>query len=273
MHEAKARLERPTTVIHVEDRAGVTHAIEPVEGWRLMEILRDYGIGMDNTCGGALACAECHVLLDREWVAKVPPPREDELEKLDELPLIYRKLPPLLPDHLVGRVGRAAADNSPRRCDDCVEKSTDSVRQRSARRRGAVSWRLGLGARSSPSQRRPRQRRSGGAGGVRQGRRSPPIASSTSISPMSTIGADGAPTPLHYREKMRIKGPSVRLDLGKQARSAQAGEHDDRARPATLGATQCADDDLSLRRITTPPSCASASPNFASRCAGASTAR
>jgi hypothetical protein len=34
------------------------------------------------------------------------------------------------------------------------------------------------------------------------------------------IGADGVPTPLHYREKMRIKGPSVRLDLGKQARGA-----------------------------------------------------
>jgi len=31
------------------------------------------------------------------------------------------------------------------------------------------------------------------------------------------IGADGAPTPLHYREKMRVKGPSVRADLGKQA--------------------------------------------------------
>jgi len=31
------------------------------------------------------------------------------------------------------------------------------------------------------------------------------------------IGSDGAPTPLHYREKMRVKGPSVRLDLGKQA--------------------------------------------------------
>lgn len=32
-----------------------------------------------------------------------------------------------------------------------------------------------------------------------------------------SVAADGAPTPLHYREKMRIKGPSVRLDLGKQA--------------------------------------------------------
>jgi sulfite reductase (NADPH) hemoprotein beta-component len=31
------------------------------------------------------------------------------------------------------------------------------------------------------------------------------------------IGGDGAPTPVHYRERMRVKGPSVRLDLGKQA--------------------------------------------------------
>jgi hypothetical protein len=27
----------------------------------------------------------------------------------------------------------------------------------------------------------------------------------------------GRPEPVHYREKMRIKGPSIRLDLGKQA--------------------------------------------------------
>ncbi|HMK88811.1 MAG TPA: 2Fe-2S iron-sulfur cluster-binding protein [Methylocystis sp.] len=79
----------PSRTLHVEDRDGVVHAVEPVEGWRLMEILRDYGFGMENSCGGALACAECHVLLDPAWVDKVPPPREDELEKLDELPLIF----------------------------------------------------------------------------------------------------------------------------------------------------------------------------------------
>jgi len=34
------------------------------------------------------------------------------------------------------------------------------------------------------------------------------------------IEPDGAPAPVHYREKMRIKGPSVRRDLGKQATGA-----------------------------------------------------
>lgn len=37
------------------------------------------------------------------------------------------------------------------------------------------------------------------------------------------VGVDGVPTPLHYREKMRLKGPSVRPDLGKQAKG---GAHD-----------------------------------------------
>lgn len=82
-------LEPETPILRVEDRKGMAHELAAVEGWRLMEILRDYGIGMENTCGGALACAECHVVLDAASAARVPPPREDELEKLDELPMLY----------------------------------------------------------------------------------------------------------------------------------------------------------------------------------------
>ena len=82
-------LEPDAPFLRVEDRAGVVHELACVEGWRLMEILRDYGIGMENTCGGALACAECHVVLDAESAARVPPPRDDELDKLDELPMLY----------------------------------------------------------------------------------------------------------------------------------------------------------------------------------------
>ncbi len=89
MHNVEARLTNRAAVVVVKDRAGVTHEIEPVEGWRLMEILREYALGMENTCGGALACAECHVLIDSEWMSKIPPAREDELEKLDELPMIF----------------------------------------------------------------------------------------------------------------------------------------------------------------------------------------
>jgi sulfite reductase (NADPH) hemoprotein beta-component len=35
------------------------------------------------------------------------------------------------------------------------------------------------------------------------------------------VAADGAPAPLHFRERFRLVGPSVRPDLGKQAERRQ----------------------------------------------------
>ena len=86
---AESSSQQSLATLHVEDRDGVVHELEAVEGWRLMEILRDHGVSMENTCGGALACAECHVILDADWAGRVPPPREEEIEKLDELPMLY----------------------------------------------------------------------------------------------------------------------------------------------------------------------------------------
>ncbi|MGD9658612.1 MAG: 2Fe-2S iron-sulfur cluster-binding protein [Methylocystis sp.] len=88
-HRPAQSPQQSLPTLHVEDRDGVVHELEAVEGWRLMEILRDHGVGMDNTCGGALACAECHVVLGAEWARRVPPPSEEEIEKLHELPMLY----------------------------------------------------------------------------------------------------------------------------------------------------------------------------------------
>lgn len=35
---------------------------------------------------------------------------------------------------------------------------------------------------------------------------------------------DGHPEPVHYREKIRTLGPTIRLDLGKQAEATFAGD-------------------------------------------------
>jgi ferredoxin len=76
--------------INVIDRSGEHSELEAVEGWRLMEILRDYRVGIDGVCGGACDCATCHVVIDEAWANKLVPPRDDELDKLDELPLIEK---------------------------------------------------------------------------------------------------------------------------------------------------------------------------------------
>jgi len=62
---------------------GTTHRLEALEGWRIMEVIRDWGIPIKAECGGACACATCHVWVGEEWVGKLVPPSAEELEMLD----------------------------------------------------------------------------------------------------------------------------------------------------------------------------------------------
>ena len=39
--------------------------------------------GIAGECGGGLTCATCHVYVDPEWAARLPPPDADELEMLE----------------------------------------------------------------------------------------------------------------------------------------------------------------------------------------------
>lgn len=70
--------------IFVTDPDGVEHKLEAVEGWRVMEIIRDHGLPIKAECGGCCACATCHVYVDDAWLNKVPAIRDDEEEMLDE---------------------------------------------------------------------------------------------------------------------------------------------------------------------------------------------
>jgi len=72
----------------VTTRTGETHRLEGVDGWRLMELLRDYKMGVEGICGGQADCASCHVYVAPEWLDHLPEPREEEEDKLDELPAL-----------------------------------------------------------------------------------------------------------------------------------------------------------------------------------------
>lgn len=70
--------------IYVTDLEGEEHALDAVEGWRVMEIIRDHGLPIKAECGGACACATCHVYVDEAWQGKVQPMNEEEEYMLDE---------------------------------------------------------------------------------------------------------------------------------------------------------------------------------------------
>jgi len=68
----------------VIDREGVRHEVEGLDGWRVMEIIRDQGLPIKAECGGACACATCHVYVDPVWADKLIAPTEEEIERLDD---------------------------------------------------------------------------------------------------------------------------------------------------------------------------------------------
>lgn len=72
--------------IFVTDQDGKEHELEGIEGWRVMEIIRDYGLPIKAECGGACSCATCHVYVADEWLDKLYPMRQDEEEMLDVAP-------------------------------------------------------------------------------------------------------------------------------------------------------------------------------------------
>lgn len=68
------------TVIDVE---GQSREIEGTIGWTLMEVIRDGGLPIKAECGGACACATCHVYVDDEWMDATGERSEEEEDMID----------------------------------------------------------------------------------------------------------------------------------------------------------------------------------------------
>lgn len=66
------------------DREGVVHEIEAGAGLSVMEIIRDSGFDeLLALCGGCCSCATCHIHVDEQYFARLPPMSDDENDLLD----------------------------------------------------------------------------------------------------------------------------------------------------------------------------------------------
>jgi 2Fe-2S ferredoxin len=72
--------------LELVDAGGTVHRLEALEGWRLMEIIRDWGHPIQSECGGSCVCGKCLVHIDEAYFARLPQPHADELARLDESP-------------------------------------------------------------------------------------------------------------------------------------------------------------------------------------------
>lgn len=92
--------------ILVTDQSGTEHELEGLDGWRTMEVIRDWGLNIKAECGGACSCATCHVYVDEAWVHRLPPPSDEEEDllysTLDKKPTSRLSCQILLSDELDG---------------------------------------------------------------------------------------------------------------------------------------------------------------------------
>jgi 2Fe-2S ferredoxin len=58
--------------------------VEAAEGVSLMRAAVDNQVpGIEADCGGACACATCHVYVAEEWVSQLPPPGTVEVDMVE----------------------------------------------------------------------------------------------------------------------------------------------------------------------------------------------
>ena len=69
------------------EHSGKVHDVDVPEGWSVMEgAVKNLVPGIDADCGGACACATCHVMVENGFMAKLPPKTDMEETMLDFAP-------------------------------------------------------------------------------------------------------------------------------------------------------------------------------------------
>jgi ferredoxin len=62
---------------------GETHIVQTEVGQDLLKVAQAAGQPLEGTCEAQMACSTCHVIVDKDWFARLPPAVEDEEDMLD----------------------------------------------------------------------------------------------------------------------------------------------------------------------------------------------
>ncbi len=65
------------------EKDGNRKEVDAPNGLSIMEIAHKFDVDIEGACEGSLACATCHVIVDKDWFEKLPEISEDEEDMLD----------------------------------------------------------------------------------------------------------------------------------------------------------------------------------------------
>ncbi len=61
---------------------GHERELEAAAGSTILDIARTADLPLEGTCGGQMACATCHVVVDAAWAKRLPRPSPEESEMI-----------------------------------------------------------------------------------------------------------------------------------------------------------------------------------------------
>ena len=62
---------------------GTAREVNARAGTSFLTAAKKNGVDLEGACGGSLACATCHLIVDEEWYARLPPAAAAEKVLLD----------------------------------------------------------------------------------------------------------------------------------------------------------------------------------------------
>lgn len=62
---------------------GERRTVDAPEEWTLLEVARAFDIDIEGACGGSMACATCHMIVEQDWFERLPPASAEEEDMLD----------------------------------------------------------------------------------------------------------------------------------------------------------------------------------------------
>ena len=66
------------------EAGGAEHIVDAISGLSVMESATQNLVpGVDADCGGACACATCQVIVDENWMERLTPAAQSELDMLE----------------------------------------------------------------------------------------------------------------------------------------------------------------------------------------------
>ncbi len=64
-------------------QSGVPVEVKGSVGQSILELAHENDIDIEGACEGSMACSTCHIIIDENWVDKLPKPSEEEQDMLD----------------------------------------------------------------------------------------------------------------------------------------------------------------------------------------------